>query len=111
MGMEIKEHIGEGFAKLVFYQGWRVAMIHYADHFDQKNIKRYERHMETDEVFVLLKGEATLIVDGEEYKMEPEKLYNIKAGTWHAIYMSKDASVLIVENADTSPDNSEYQEI
>lgn len=111
MGIQIKEHTEAGFAKIVIFDTWRVAMIHYADIYDEKNIHRYERHMLTDEVFVLLEGSATLIVDGVKYPMEKGKLYNVEKATWHAIFVSKDASVLIVENANTSPDNAEYMEI
>ncbi len=40
--------------------------------------------------------------------MEMGKIYNVKPSTWHTIVVSRDASVLIVENGDTGRDNSEY---
>ena len=36
------------------------------------------------------------------------KIYNVKKASWHALSMSKDAKVLIVENDDTTRENSEY---
>jgi hypothetical protein len=38
--------------------------------------------------------------------MEPLKLYNVKRGVWHTHTLSEDATVLIVENVDTTDANS-----
>ena len=75
-----------------------------------------ERHTQTDEVFVLLNGQATLILGGNGPKvesiyqqvMEQGKLYNVKQNAWHTILLSRDASILIVENQDTGEENTEY---
>jgi hypothetical protein len=40
--------------------------------------------------------------------MESGKLYNVKRNTWHTILLTRDASVLIVENRNTDRHNSEY---
>ena len=42
--------------------------------------------------------------------MEKNKTYNVQKGVWHTIATSRDARGLIVENADTSDDNSEFLE-
>ena len=39
--------------------------------------------------------------------MEPMVVYNIPKGEWHHITVSRDATVLVVENANTSKENSE----
>ena len=106
--IEIFEHDGEGYERTMHFEEWRVAFMNYADNFAKMG--KYERHMLTDEVFVLLCGKATLIVGDEkkEYKMEQNKIYNIKKGIWHATVMSPDAKLLIVENHNTSKDNSEF---
>ncbi len=39
-------------------------------------------------------------------KMLPEKIYNIRRGTWHNRVLTDDARVLVVENDDTSDANS-----
>lgn len=109
--IEVLEYAGDGYSKVMSYGAWRVAIINYAERFDERNLTRLERHLLTDEVFVLLEGNATLISDGEKYPMEKGKMYNVKAGTWHAIAVSRDAKVLIVENDDTCIDNTEYKQI
>ena len=59
---------------------------------------------------MLLEGEATLIIGLEKnlVPMEKHKIYNVKKGVWHNIKVSKDAKVFIVENDNTTYDNSEY---
>ncbi len=98
----------EGYKTVHAFEGWRVAYLTYADRFD--NIKYIERHNETDEIFVLMQGSATLIINEDMEKVEMKKnlIYNIPKGVWHNIRVSKDAVVMIVENADTSKENSEY---
>ncbi len=78
-----------------------------------------ERHMETDEVFVLTKGEGTLILGGNGSEpaslalqpMEIGKVYNIRCGAWHTVSLSRDAAVVITENRDTTRENSQYAEL
>ena len=106
--LEIFEHNDAGYERTMNFEEWRVAFMNYADNFAK--MEKYERHMLTDEVFVLLEGKATLVV-GESrtaYKMEKCKIYNIKKGIWHGTVMSPDAKLLIVENHNTSKDNSEF---
>jgi hypothetical protein len=40
--------------------------------------------------------------------MEPCKLYNVKRNAWHVCVLSHDATILLVENRDTSSSNSDY---
>jgi len=107
--VEIHEYKGAGYKPLVDYGSWRVAVLRYDEWFT--GLKGLERHLETDEVFVLLEGEATLITeeaDGiREWKMERGKIYNVLKGVWHHIVVTPEANVLIVENRDTSAENSE----
>jgi ureidoglycolate hydrolase len=105
--IEIYEYDGEGYEPSMHFGEWRVAIMNYSDQL--ASFGKYERHMLTDEVFVLLDGKATLIVgDGkDEVKMEKFKIYNIKKAVWHATVMSRDAKILIVENHNTSAENSE----
>ena len=107
-GLEIKDYNGEGYNPTHPFGAWLVAFLNYAERFDK--ITYLERHLLTDEVFVLLQGSAELWIGEkcERMKMEPFKIYNVKAGVWHAIRVSRDAKVLIVENSDTAKENSEY---
>lgn len=117
--LEIRAYTGEGFRPLVFFNGWRVAVLNYIAELEPANIRRVERHPETDEVFVLMRGEGILFVGGgeqgletlEAQAMEPGVLYNVKPRTWHTVVLSRDASVLIVENADTGEHNSQFCEL
>ena len=108
--IEIFEYDGEGYNSTMNFESWRVAIANFGDHFDREKYNYLERHMLTDEVFVLLMGDATLVTGKEfsETPMEQGKLYNIKKGVWHALLLDKDAKVLIVENHNTSRENSEY---
>ena len=107
-GLEIKEYTGEGYRPTHAFGEWRVAFLNYADRFE--HITRLERHMLTDEVFVLLCGSAELWIGEERTRvpMEPYKIYNVQKAVWHNIHVSPDAKVLIVENDNTTIENSEY---
>ena len=108
--MDIVEYNGEGYMPLVSYDGWRVAIAAYSDNLLEENLKKVERHLETDEVFILLQGEACLHI-GKELKKTPlkvGKIYNVKRGEWHCISMKKGTKVAIVENDNTGNENTEY---
>jgi ureidoglycolate hydrolase len=112
----ICDYQGKGYKPLIDYEKWRVAILRYQDDLRPDRIDAMERHTETDEVFVLLQGKGVLLIGGNETKvncispqiMEPGKIYNVKRNAWHAVLLSRDASVLIVENSDTDRNNSEY---
>lgn len=108
--IEILDYDGDGYNKTLSFQSWRVAFLNFAEKFRKENFKYLERHSCTDEVFVLLEGNATLLLSKELQKVELEKnkLYNVKMNVWHNIILSEDAKLLIVENDDTSTDNTEY---
>ena len=114
--LEIREHAGEGYKPLVDFGGWRVAVLRFEDGLLPGNQRSMERHLETDEVFVLTKGTGTLIMGGNGPQvadlgvqtMEIGKIYNIRKNAWHSIALSGDASVVIVENQNTKEKNSEY---
>jgi len=112
--LEIRSHDGFGYQPLVDYDKWRVAVLRYSDEMLPERIFTMQRHNETEEVFVLLEGRCILFLGkGKEtvesitaVDMVPRKLYNVKRGVWHSLTLSKDASVLIVENRDTTIKNS-----
>jgi ureidoglycolate hydrolase len=114
--LEILDYSGASYQPLVDFGAWRVAMLRYLDGIHPENNHRLERHIETDEIFVLLKGKGVLIIGGNDGQvseifpqvMEAGKIYNVCRNTWHTILLSREASVLIVENQDTSEANSEY---
>jgi len=123
--IEIIPNIKECYAPLVDFESWRVAGLNHCDLVDIANLTRVERHLETDEVFLLTAGRAALIVERggenetgaargnpfEVIPMKPNTLYNIKKGIFHHVVMEKDASIILVENSDTAVENSEYKDL
>ena len=110
MNIEINEFKGEGYQPLVARDGWRVALVNACDRLREDRIAKLERHLETDEVFVLLHGAATLHIDREmrPCPLEPLKTYTVPKNVWHCITMEDGAAVLVIENDNTGPDNTEY---
>ena len=100
----------EAFTPIHSFEGWTVGIINYADRLKEKNIAKVERHLETDEVFIPVLGESALYIGRNRenrIELEPGKAYNVKKGTWHAVCMSEDAKLFVVENRGTGNDNSE----
>jgi ureidoglycolate hydrolase len=114
--LEVRTYAGEGYMPLVDFKSWRVALMNFKEDFCPERIQILERHPETDEVFVLLRGQVLMILaegDGGVQKlhfqvMEEGSLYNVKPTCWHAVVMSREAVLLIVENADTNDANSQF---
>src|SRR5512140_271529 len=114
--IEIREYTGPGYQPVIDFQTWRVAILNYLDEIHPAKLGAMERHNETDEVFVLVKGQCILF-RGEGRNgiekivpqvLEPGKIYNVKKSVWHTVIVSEDGSVLIVENQDTRKENSDY---
>ncbi len=105
----------EGYQALVFTEGWKVAMLGWAERFDKATPVVLERHHLTDETFLLLQGEAWLIeagcsakpTDPTVTKLKPLEIVNVPKDVWHHIHVSRDGIVTITENAGTSADNTE----
>ena len=117
--LEIHEFKGVGYKPIIDYGTWRVAILRFIDELIPDKIEKLERHNQTDEVFVLIAGQAILFIgEGDQQitklspvVMEPGKMYNVKRHTWHNVVLSLDASILLVENCDTSTSNSDYAEL
>ena len=112
--LEVRSYDGAGYQPLIDYDKWRVAILRYSDELLPERIFAMQRHDETDEVFVLLQGRCILFLgEGKDtinsitaVDMVLRKLYNVKRGVWHRHTLNNDASVLIVENRDTTIQNS-----
>lgn len=113
--LEISAYQGDGYAPVVDYENWRVAILNYCEELEPQNIRTMQRHNETDEVFVLLRGSCQLLIGAGEERitdiflesMEPYKIYNVKRSVWHNHTLSKDGMVLIIENRNTGSANSD----
>ncbi len=114
--LEIHQYEEPAYRPLVDFASWRVAVLNYCDALLPERLHELQRHDETDEVFVLLRGRCILFLgDGQDEAgsiqaadMEPLKVYNVKRGTWHSHTLSPEAMVLVVENRDTTTDNSPF---
>lgn len=95
----------EDFKVLLEFEKWKIGFLRYSDRFSK--FEQLERHLETDEAFVLLEGEATLYTKTESVPMQKSVLYNIPKGEWHHVVVSEDAIVMVVENSNTSKENTE----
>lgn len=112
--IEVSSYQGEGYLPIIDYETWRVAILRYCEELEVQNLATMQKHDETDEVFVLLEGNCTLFTGGnldrigevEAIAMEPLQLYNVKKGTWHTHTLDRAATVLIVENRNTTELNS-----
>lgn len=114
--LDVQSYAGEGYLPLIDYGAWRVAMLRHIDELEADHLDKMQRHDETDEVFVLLRGRCILFVaDGEDragaiqaQDLAPGTVYNVKRGVWHTHTLAPGTSVLVVENRDTTYGNSPF---
>ena len=105
-GLQVFAHNGPGYRPLVYGQDWMVALLNYEDIMDVGEAHDIERHLQTDEVFILLRGRAAfyLAVDYgplQVLEMQPGVVYNVTRGTWHNLLATREAAFAIVERRDT----------
>lgn len=105
-----------GYHPFLIRDGWQVAQLNYMPEQEIDNIQKLDIHHLTDEVFILLKGEAVLIgaeiqgskVEFEVKHMQPFITYNIPVNTWHNIAMKKGCEIIIVEKSNTHVSDFEF---
>jgi mannose-6-phosphate isomerase-like protein (cupin superfamily) len=114
-GVEVYRWTEQGYRPLVFSDGWMVALLNWEPIMDLEKATEIERHKETDEVFILLKGHAALYVTTAEgmrvVEMQPGLIYNVRKNTWHNLLASHDVALLIVENRDTHLHDTETRNL
>ena len=108
--MEKCSYNGEDFKAVLTTTDWKIGLLRFSERFSKFSV--LERHLKTDEAFVLLYGNADLYIKGEDEKvqiipMESGIIYNVPKGEWHHIVVSEDALVMVVEDSDTSKENTE----
>ena len=101
---------GEGFRPLLVRPGWQVAQLNDRADLHADTVGKVERHDATDEVFLLVKGAATLIAAEESsggglafecVAMAQGVTYTISKGLWHTIVTTPGMQVMIVERDGT----------
>lgn len=114
-GQQVFEWKDQGYSPLVFSHDWQVALLNWEPIFDVEKMGEIERHIRSDEVFVLVKGRAVLFTIGKDgvavSEMVPGAVYNVTAGSWHNIVSTRDASWVIVENRGTHLADTETREL
>lgn len=117
--IEVFDYEDAGYRPLLIRPGWQIARLNYMTELSAKSLRRVERHLATDEVFLPFKGQSVLVAaresaDGLVFKairMTPGITYNIPAGIWHAIAMLPDDVVMIVEKDNTHLNDVKYRDL
>ena len=103
----------EGFESIFHTPNFKCAFITLSPQYSFGKVKEMKRHNDSDEVFVLLSGSATLLTREEgnlEYTKTPLKhgtAYNVQQGTWHYLAVSEDALVFVAESGTMKTENTE----
>ena len=97
-----------GFQKLHSYGEWRIMTSGIAE---QEHPRVLQKHDCTDEVFVLVRGGGFMLLGESNEKLEacPMQVgysYAVPRGFWHAHVLEAGSQILIIENDDTSLENS-----
>lgn len=107
--IEILSPKKNGFDTVYQKDGWKAAFITHSPAYAA--LTEMKRHMQTEEIFTLLAGTASIFTQEDgvltETPMEKEKAYVIGRGTFHHVQTSRDALLFVVENSDTSKENTE----
>lgn len=111
----VAQHFGPGFAPVMDFSGWRVAVSRHNPANRPADFSKVQRHNETNEVFILTQGQAQMVVlEGDlpptrphVFQLEPNVVYNVQQGVWHAGFLSEDAHIVIFERTDTGAHNSD----
>ena len=106
---------GEGMTRVFENEKWMVGIKNWKPMNDIANINCLERHNETDELFILLKGRCTLLyanetaqgLDIRAVEMEPLKVYNIPRTLWHNTVTRHDTKLALIEDSSTGSANSD----
>lgn len=98
---------GVDFKAVLDFEGWRIGLLRFSDRFSK--FDRLERHLLTDEAFILLDGKATLYTETEQVEMQKCVIYNIPKGEWHHITVDETTMVMVVENSNTCDENTQIK--
>ena len=106
-----------GFDAFLSNEDFKCAFITAHNQYTFGRIKLIKRHNDSDEVYVLLKGNASVVtadsLDGEFIKTEllPHVAYNVNKSTWHYLAVSDDAVIFVAESGKVSPENTDTEDI
>lgn len=99
-----------GFDTVFNNQNFKCAFITASKDYSFGAVSMMKKHENTDEIFVLLCGNAVMLTfENDKFKetrLCEKQAYNVTKGTWHYLAVSKDAMVFVAENSDTTAANS-----
>lgn len=112
--ISISEYDGEGTGAFIASNQFLVSLLNPLPRLCPEQTISMQKHDETEECFVLLQGRAMLyLADGgdtpsaiEACVLEPGKIFTVPRGIWHSPVMSPDAKILLVEDRNTTDENS-----
>lgn len=112
--LSVTSYDGAGIGGTVEGREYTILLLNYLPRLSPDKIMDMQRHLETDESFILLQGKAVLFaaagdeVPGEleHYVLEPGVIYTVPRNIWHTQCMTEDAKILLVENSGTVAENS-----
>ena len=109
--LKISKPTRSGFETIIATEHFKCAFITQSENYAFGCVREMKRHNRTDELFVLLSGNATLLIqEGEyikEHPMVQGEVYNVTAGTWHYLAVSHDARLFVTESSDTNSTNTD----
>ena len=119
MYADIYSHEAEGIQCVFDNKKWVVCIKNWKPNNDVDQIQYLEIHHATDEQFILVTGKALLLVasrdetgfDIQVIPMEQGKVYNVPQDTWFNTITQKDTKLVYVQDAGTTGENSEYQDM
>lgn len=113
--LDVYEYEEGGIGGTAAFGAWQALLLNYLPRLAPKEVADMQRHTQTDEIFILLKGQAILFTAGGEdaptgallgTPLERGKLYRVPQNVWHTQVMTPDAKIALVENSDTVAENS-----
>lgn len=112
--LSLSHYEGPGIGGTVEGREYTILLLNYLPRLSPDKIADMQRHLETDESFILLQGKAVLFAaegadapgELQHYVMEPGVIYTVPKNIWHTQAMTEDAKILLVENSGTVAENS-----
>ncbi|MFZ4616413.1 MAG: hypothetical protein ACOYM2_09500 [Rectinemataceae bacterium] len=110
-------HDGEGFAVVYRSGEYVVGIKNWRKANDLAHFTEVERHLQTDESFILLSGSCVILSAVEEVgrlrfsgeRMVEGRVYTIPRSLWHTTITQPGVKLALVEAAGTSSSNSELR--
>ena len=106
-----------GFDVFISNKNFKCAFITTHKQYSYGKINFVKRHNDSDEIYVLLKGNATILTSDDinqtfsKTVLSNHIAYNVKCGTWHHLAVSNDALIFVAESGAVSPENTDTADI